>query len=361
VPYKNPEVIILRKQKKRRQSQGDRIDYQDTDFTNGARENLRRINKYTAEHYIDLDIFDDQERDLRLRMRKQEDPAKDNYLDFTKTRLKRIFNNASFEQGGRFYGAWWISVPGDYRSRITIDNDPTVELDYSGMHFAIMYAGIGMDIPMSDPYALEGYGGHLRGDIKEAFNIIVNCASRKEAVGTIDGRIRKEELSGELGGGDRLIQAFAETHPLIKHKIASGEGIRGQFKESQIAENVLLKGLDLGLCILPVHDGFVTTAGDEIVLETLMNDAFSEVTGYTAKIKPESFNMSVLPDAGKHEPYWITRPDGTVEKNSPIEGEATSFSQIVTGQDIWNMIVNAEEKKKNKIMREKKWKSAHGQ
>ena len=43
-----------------------------------------------------------------------------------------------------------MSVPSDYRSMITIDNEPTVELDYSGMHFAIMYAEKGMDIPIEE-------------------------------------------------------------------------------------------------------------------------------------------------------------------------------------------------------------------
>jgi hypothetical protein len=361
VPYGDPEVIIQRDVKRWGQKQGDLINYKDTPFTRRARKNLQKINKFIVSHHVDLDITDDQEEELLLKMLQRDDPRRDKFIDYTKTRLRRIFNNRTFEQGGRFYGGWWEEIFSDYRSLITINSKKTVQFDYSGMHFAIMYANQGMDIPMEDPYVLKEYGEQLRKDVKTAFHIIVNCANRKEAAGAVDGRIKKGELSDELGDGERLIDAFAVAHPLIKDKIASGEGIRGQFKESQIAENVLLKGIDLGLCILPVHDGFVTTAGDEIVLETLMNDAFSEVTGYTAKIKPESFNMSVLPDAGKHEPYWITRPDGTVEKNSPIEGEATSFSQIVTGQDIWNMIVNAEEKKKNKIMREKKWKSAHGQ
>ena len=87
-----------------------------------------------------------------------------------------------------------------------------------------------------------------------------------------------------------------DAHPLIKDKIASGEGVRGQFVDSQVAERILLRGIDIGLCILPIHDGFITTRGDEFVLESLMNDAFREITGCTAMLKPESFDLSVLPD-----------------------------------------------------------------
>jgi hypothetical protein len=361
VPYEDPEVIIQRDVKRWGQKQGDLINYKDTPFARRARKNLRKINKFISGHNINLDITDEQEHELLLRMRQRDDPTRDKYLDFTKIRMRRIFNNGSFEQGGRFYGGWWQPIFGEYRALISIDSKRTVQLDYSGMHFAIMYAELGMDLPMDDPYSLDGYGVSLRSDIKTAFNIIVNCTNRKQAIQTINGRIEKGELSGELGNGEKLLEAFAETHPLIKDKIASGEGIRGQFTDSQIAESILLKGIDIGLCILPIHDGFITTAGDEFVLVKLMNEAFSEVTGYTAKIKPESFDVSVLPDAGKYRPYWVTRPDGNVEREGTLKGKVTSFSQILTGQDIWNKVVDAEENKKNKTMREKEWKYAHDQ
>jgi hypothetical protein len=244
---------------------------------------------------------------------------------------------------------------------ITINSKKIIQLDYSGMHVAIMYAGLGMDIPMDDPYALTGYDSGLRGHIKEAFNIIVNCASRKQAIGTIDGRIKQGELSDKLISGKKLLEAFSEAHPLIKHKIASGDGIRSQFTDSRIAESILLKGIDIGLCILPIHDGFITTKGDEFVLETLMNRAFKEVTGHNAKIKPETFDMSVLPDAGKHRPYWIERPDGNVERDGPLEGKATSFSRAVSGSALWEMVAEDTQNKKNKNMRDKEWKAVHGQ
>jgi hypothetical protein len=51
----------------------------------------------------------------------------------------------------RFYGGWWQLIPGDYRVFITINSNWTVQLDYSGMHFAIMYAALDMDIPMEPP------------------------------------------------------------------------------------------------------------------------------------------------------------------------------------------------------------------
>ena len=354
-PYVDSEVIILRKPKAPGQMHGDLMEYDDTEFTNETRMNLNKINAFIAEHHIDLDIFDDQEQELLRLLRNQDDPAKDKFLDFTRTRLSRIFNNASFEQGGRFFHGWWMSVPGDFRSLITIDGEQTVELDYSGMHFAIMYADLGMDIPMDDPYVLDGYGGHLRGHIKKAFNIIINCDSRDEAIGALNRRIRKGELSEELGDGRRLLAAFAEAHPLIRHKIASGEGIRGQFKESRIAEKVMLRGMETGMCILPMHDGFITKKQDADTLEDLMNEAFREITGRSARIKPETFDLSVLPHAGEYETYFIRRTDGSVELNGPLEGKAISFSPLHP-----ELPAGRAYSKKNKEKRAREWEEAHG-
>ena len=54
---------------------------------------------------------------------------------FYSKQVYRVFNNSTFSNGGRFYGAWWIGVPKQYRMHIHIDGKPTVELDYSNLHF----------------------------------------------------------------------------------------------------------------------------------------------------------------------------------------------------------------------------------
>ena len=197
----DPEVIILRDRKRHGQSQGDTIDYTETPFTKQARKNLNEINIFISKHHLNLDLTDDREEALLRRLRNRDDPGRDNFLDFTKTRLFRIFNNGSFEEGGRFYGGWWQGIPGDYRTLLTINGKRTVQLDYSGMHFSIMYAQLGLDTPMEDPYALEGYGGHLRGHIKRAFNIIINCATR--CTGDRQHRRPHRERTAVLGAVER--------------------------------------------------------------------------------------------------------------------------------------------------------------
>jgi hypothetical protein len=148
---------------------------------------------------------------------------------------------------------------------------------------------------------------------------------------------------------------------MIRDRIASGEGIRGQFTDSQVAERILLRGIDLGLCILPIHDGFITTAGDGGILEMLTNEAFREVTGHSAGIKPESFDLSLLSRTGRGGPRWVTRSDGTVERDGPLEGSATSYSEIVSGASVLDRLVEDMERKNRKKLRDKEWKLVHGQ
>ncbi len=356
---KEPEIIILRKKKKKGQSSGDMEEYADTPFTIEARKNLKKINDFISSHLLNLDITDQQHSELMQRLGRRDEKARDSFIDFTKTYLKRIFNNSSFEEGGRLYGGWWQQIPGDQRIFITINSKKTVQLDYSGMHFAIMYADMGMNCPMEDPYALKGYSEHLRKDIKTAFNIIINCSTKQMAIATINGRIKKGKLSSELGSGEKLLLAFADTHPLIKDKIASGDGIKGQFIDSQVAEKVLLKGLDMDLCILPIHDGFITTAGDQYILERLMDEAFDEVTGYKATNKPETFQLSVLEKKGTNNPYFITRSNGSIERDGVIEGKATSFSEALSsGTAIWDKVKEDTHLRKIKNSREKEWRKA---
>lgn len=55
------------------------------------------------------------------------------------TQLHRVFNNSSFNDGGRFYGAQYQRLNSTERSRIMINGNPTMEIDYSSLHPNMLY------------------------------------------------------------------------------------------------------------------------------------------------------------------------------------------------------------------------------
>ena len=91
-----------------------------------------------------------------------------------------------------------------------------------------------------------------------------------------------------------------------------------------------------------------------------MAEAFEGITGYEALSKPETFPLSILEIDEDNKPYWITRPDSSVERDGPIEGKATSFSTVLTsGNAIWDKLTEDTDSKKIKNNREKEWSQAH--
>jgi hypothetical protein len=54
---------------------------------------------------------------------------------------------------GRFYGGFWQQIREDLRKKIYINDNPTVEVDYKGLHAAILSARQGV-FDSSDRYDL---------------------------------------------------------------------------------------------------------------------------------------------------------------------------------------------------------------
>ena len=69
--------------------------------------------------------------------------------------LRQIFNRESFSMGGRAYG-WWQNLPKPWRAKLTINGEEVVELDYSALHPAMLYAERGLPLA-GDPYCIDGH------------------------------------------------------------------------------------------------------------------------------------------------------------------------------------------------------------
>ena len=257
---------------------GRNIDYEDNDRTNLWRDNLTKINTCLLRHWSYLDLT---KNEWSLLQQEAMANADHFYLpvDVSRQTLYRVFNSPNFNEGGRFYGGWWQSIPSRYRSMIILDGKQTVELDYGQLNPTMMYAKAGRTLD-GDAYDI-GISSDYRDIIKQAFNSMVQ-ARRK-----LIQPPRKLPISITGLKWKEIAERILQRHEPIKDMFFKGIGNTLQFEDSQIAEKVMLHFVKWDAPILPVHDSFISHHGYESDLNDVMSDAFEQQYGVKAKIKLE--------------------------------------------------------------------------
>ncbi|APG45715.1 hypothetical protein [Phaeobacter porticola] len=147
--FEGQEVIILRDEKMAGKV-GKEVEYTDTPNTNAMRGELKSYNDLLASSFIDIATLQEplipreDAVDSSLPVRIHPDHA----------RLRRVFSRKDWSMNGRFYGGWWQQVNDDWRSKIFIDDQPTIEVDFKGLHVAMLYAQAGNKMA-HDPYDIS--------------------------------------------------------------------------------------------------------------------------------------------------------------------------------------------------------------
>jgi hypothetical protein len=263
-PDLDKECILLRD---RINGQRVLVRYDNDKNTNAMRERLRSINSCLARHWPDLRITNDDYVALQKRLRLSNDRSP---VDFSKRILTRIFSNGRFDQGGRFYRAWWHNVPSEYRKYITIDGKRTCEYDYSQLNPHMVY--FLRDKKMGDEDAYDRvFDGEHRKIVKEAFNAMIQAST------PLTHKPDKLDLSNVEFDWPTLKQAILDAHKPITDMFFQGHGNHLQYIDSCIAENVMLNFINAeDAPVLPVHDSFIMhhAYGELGELEEEMRRAF---------------------------------------------------------------------------------------
>ena len=233
--------------------------------------------------------------------------------------VQRKFND-TLELGGRFYGGFQ-RIPSKDRARLKIDGQPTIELDYSAIHLAILYAWAGIQIDYAQAYALEGYERAtvkaitLRmlniesvAVLKRAITLSANPANQDKykaykTARSIHDLMRAKGLAStaphkpkwiktfienipSTTNTNDLINAFLERHSAIKKHIGSQSiGVRLQAVDSEIMALVLDTLRIDNVPALPVHDSIIIQKKHKAKAKMIMQNTFKQVTGFHAQIK----------------------------------------------------------------------------
>ena len=272
-------TLILKNQDK------NAIEYDDTDETLAMKSNLELINSTLERHSILLHVSDAEYKEMCARMAAKSHTGR---VDFTRKYVRRVFNNSSWEQGGRFYGGWWQQIPREYRQHIRLNDKDVVECDYSGLHINMLYAMENLPVPDGDVYDIPEYpeSSHaFRNFVKRLLLTIVNSADKESARKALnksvyfDKDLKLPEEIPSIKAEDifPLLDAFSRKHQGISHYFCTGKGIDLQFMDSQIAERIMVRFSELGYPILPMHDSFIIHHGLEPDLKECMNEEFQEM------------------------------------------------------------------------------------
>jgi hypothetical protein len=254
VQYKPLELIVLRDEA------GNPTDYCDTRETLAMRKRLAELNEGLTSQEIGVGNRIVREGDLLA------------HGGRAQTQLHRVFHRGDFANGGRFYGGHWQNIPAEGgRDQITIDGQPTTEIDYRGLHIRLLYQETGKPMPI-DPYDVDGWP---REQAKLALLIAINARSHISAVRALADALRRDAgISDPFVTADRLLKAVKARHPDIAWALASDAGVRLMRKDSELAERIMLETVRaVGIVPLAVHDSFIVPANHEGRLRETMEAA----------------------------------------------------------------------------------------
>ena len=240
-------------------------DYEDTRDVRDKRKVVEKYNDLLDSTHVDVDV--------ECMLTSDQDELLDRLLD-TKDKHRysinlgaksvyRVFNNGSFKEGGRYYGAFWIGCPEVMRKYITINGEPTVELDYSGIHIQLLYAynKINFAELNTDAYEL------IPNDPERKLNKLIlltafNAATPEDTANAVfnecrlDGTLHKYNLKDYSPIYERL-ELLKQKHQPIAGYIAEGFGSKLQYHDSCVIELLIKHFTRYKIPILTVHDSVI--------------------------------------------------------------------------------------------------------
>ena len=184
--------------------------------------------------------------------------------------LTRIFNDGSFNRGGRYYSTFQ-GFKSQLRLFLTIDNEPVIEVDYKGLHPSLLYQRAGLPEPTKDAYTIDGYPRKL---VKKAFNILINRKKPAPATNSLIFYLNKNKQqyvddkypiapTVDKAYCLALEQAIRDHHKPIENFFCTGVGLELQNHDSLLCSSVfdyfLVKTDSI---VLAVHDSFIVKQSD---------------------------------------------------------------------------------------------------
>jgi len=199
-------------------------------------------------------------------------------------KLRRVFTGGDegFNKCGRLFGGFWLDLPREQRlSRLRINGQKVVSLDYGQMIVRLAYGHVEQPCDMEDAYDIAPYGIKYREGFKKLISSMLfsRKAIKRKPQGTKD-MLPPDDVSV-------LCKSVAEVHAPISSLFYTGIGHNLMFKESEVILSVMHELIDNDIVALPIHDAIVVAKGDADVAHQVMNNMFLSEVGIRGIIKKE--------------------------------------------------------------------------
>ena len=298
------------------------LEYDDTPETIRMRGVLNKYNELLNESRLDVFSLEEPYFERIEKKTGKEEKVVRNYITGRNHFVRRVFNNGSWNLGGRFYGRWWQQISKELRPDIMINDKPVVEIDFTAMHIALLQAQVaekpepdivvvkanepqqgsdffqkfsasrlidtdGVPNADNDPYTLDKSifphknGFDQRKAVKQLVLMAINAVSRKSAFSAFrssqaTGDPLKKMKNIELS---QLLDAFIEKHPELEPFLCTGKGLELMYLDSRIAESVIEQLTNKSIPVLCVHDSFIVADDQKHELLRAMEHACNQVIG----------------------------------------------------------------------------------
>jgi len=326
------ETIILRDapeesdkketRKSRKKRKMPNLEYDDTPETIRMRGVLNKYNKLLNKSRLDIFSLEEPYFERVEKKTGKEEKFIRTYITGRNHFVRRVFNNASWESGGRFYGGWWQQISKELRPDIMINDNPVVEIDFNAMHIALLQAQVAEksepdlvvvkgsepqqksdlfqkfsasrfigtdDAPNAndDPYTLDKTIFPHKNDfdqrkaVKQLILMAINAKSRTLAFSAFRSDKAKGDPLRKMTNDElsQLLDAFIEKHPKLEPFLCTGKGVELMYLDSRIAESVIEQLTDKSIPVLCVHDSFIVADKEKHELLRAMDRACNQVIG----------------------------------------------------------------------------------
>lgn len=206
--------------------------------------------------------------------------------------MVRKFSNKDQNLGGRFYGPWQSIQKNinPVRDSLTIDGEPTIELDFRAIHPTILWSQIGKSVFSEVGYPYD-IGTVVHVDpvcnskaIKVLFSCMLSTTQKRNA---IEAAMNALEMTLDPAVMGEACDELLKKHQPISQNFFKGKvkSLELQYQDSLVCLDIFGSLMDMGILSLPIHDSFIVQEKHEEQLRLVMIEKFEKRFGVTPEIK----------------------------------------------------------------------------